>query len=65
MKMISHVLTLVIGLGLIGYGGISLARPIAVWSDFKAFSARVASDESARHALAYGGERWGLISTTC
>ena len=32
-------------------------RPIAIFSDFKAFQSRVAADEKAAHVLQYGGER--------
>jgi hypothetical protein len=57
MKISIHCATLVVGLCLVVYAGVSQPRPIAVWSDFKAFSARIARDESARHVLTYGGEK--------
>ena len=48
-----------IGVFLIAYGTISSIGPINVWSDFKAFSAKVASDKQGAHVLRYGGEKNG------
>ena len=59
MRMAAHCTTLAVGAFLVVYGGLCLNRPIEVWSDLKAFSARVASDRTAQHALRYGGESEG------
>ena len=56
MKIGAHIMTLLLGLFLVAYSFAISTRPIAVWSDFKAFQARVATDEQAAHALNYGGE---------
>ena len=49
-------LTLAAGLCLAHRAVLEKAKVWMVWSEFKAFSARVAEDEGARHALEYGGE---------
>ena len=59
MRIAIHCITLAIGVLLVGYAGISHTRPVAVWSDFKAFSARIAGDQAARHVLDFGGEKEG------
>ena len=59
MKIVIHCVTFFIGAWLVWQGGVGHTRPIAVWSDFRAFSARVAEDEATRHALRYGGEEEG------
>ncbi len=57
MKIIIKILPLLLGLSLIAYSIVMSTRPIAIFSDFKAFQSRVAADEKAAHALHYGGER--------
>jgi hypothetical protein len=59
MRITIHCIFLAIGIFLVLQGGTGLTGPIAVWSDFKAYSARVARDDTAKHALAYGGEKEG------
>jgi hypothetical protein len=55
--MVVFSVILALGIYLTFYAGLSYTKPIHIWSDFKAFSARVAADESARHVLSYGGEK--------
>lgn len=50
------VLNLILGLCLSGYALVSMMKPVLIWSDFRAFQARVAADEQGRHVLNYGGE---------
>ncbi|UCC23262.1 MAG: hypothetical protein JSW23_04195 [Planctomycetota bacterium] len=57
IRMVIFSLTLLAGLCLVMYSPRGASEVWDVWSEFKAFSARVAGDEGARHALKYGGER--------
>jgi hypothetical protein len=50
---------MIVGAFLVVCGGFGSNRPVEVWSDLRAFSARVASDGAAQHVLAYGGEKEG------
>ena len=59
MRVAMHLAILCIGAFLVMQAGVGLTRPVAVWSGFTAFSARVADDEAGRHVLAYGGEEEG------
>ena len=56
MKIGTQILTMLLGIFLIAYSFAMSTRPIAVWSDFKAFAQRVSTDEQAAHVLQYGGE---------
>jgi hypothetical protein len=57
IRIVILSLTLAAGLCLVMYAARRSSQVISLWSEFKAFSARVAGDEGARHVLKYGGER--------
>ena len=56
MKTTIQILTALLGLVLIAYSTLQSTHPIAVWSDFKAFQARVAQNDQCADTLKYGGE---------
>lgn len=56
IPLLIFVAILILGLYVALHSLRSFNAPVQVWSDFKAFSAQVAADESAKHVLKYGGE---------
>ncbi len=56
MKTAIPILTVLLGIFLIIYSLFQSAQTVAVWSDFKAFGARVAEDKQCEEVLKYGGE---------
>lgn len=56
LKSIPRILPLLLGIFLMAYAVVMSTRPIAIFSDFKAFEARVVADEKAAAVLHYGGE---------
>ncbi|NCC61404.1 MAG: hypothetical protein EOM12_10785 [Verrucomicrobiae bacterium] len=57
-KIVTSILVvlLLLGLVMIYHGATSSAAVVNLWSDFKAFGAKVDQDDQARHVLEYGGE---------
>lgn len=56
MKITTQLLTALLGVVLIAYSTLQSTHPIAVWSDFKAFQARVAQNDQCADILKHGGE---------